>query len=154
MRKRVLMLVLLAAPVVAPSARGAGPVESCLAESWPLAQLRCLRQAAIEANDPGLCLRSADAAVRWQCVAAYAEQARDASQCEILPPDDLDPPGTTRELCRSHLAISWGDPDLCRPLRTPNLADSCLLQLVQRGADRALCEEIGNALLKDACLGG
>jgi hypothetical protein len=148
------MLVLLAAPIVALSAHGAAPVESCIAESWPLGQLKCLRQVAIDAGDPGLCLRSNDPAVRWQCVAAYAEHARDPSRCEILPPDDLEPAGITRELCRSHLAISWRDPDLCRSLNTLNLADSCLLQLVHRGAGKALCEKIENALIKDACLEG
>jgi len=154
MPKRILMLVLLAAPIAALPARGAEPVESCLAESWLPKQLVCLRQAAIDAGDPGLCLRSNDPAVRWQCVAAYADQARDPSQCEILPPNDLEPAGITRELCRGHLATTWRDPSLCRPLRTPNLADSCLLQLVQRGADKALCGEIENALLRDACLEG
>lgn len=36
-------------------------------------------------------------------------------------------------------------------LGTPNLADSCLLQLVQLGEDKALCGHIKNEILLSAC---
>ncbi len=53
-----------------------------------------------------------------------------------------------------HLAIAWKRPDLCAGLATPNLADACYLQMVEAGADEALCARIANQVLKSACGGG
>jgi len=135
---------------MSPAALGES-LDSCLAEAWPQNQFTCLIGIAIEADDPALCLRSGDPAVRWRCVAGYAEKAGDAAPCTILPADDLEVPGVTEELCRAHLAISWRKPALCMELTTPNLADACLLQLVQLDGDKALCGRIENETLADSC---
>ncbi len=59
----------------------------------------------------------------------------------------------SRELCRAHLAIAWKRPDLCADLATPNLGDACFLQMVEAGADRALCARIENKTIRSACGG-
>ena len=133
-----------------PVARGEA-LEACLADAWPQRQIACLKEIAIEEGNPALCLKSEEPSVRWLCVALYAEQAGDASTCEVLPPDDLDLPGISQDLCRAHLAIASRAPALCEELTIPNLADSCLLKLVELGEDKALCGRIENKSLADAC---
>lgn len=126
-------------------------LDACLAEAWLPRQIDCLKEIAIEEGDPALCLISEKPSVRWLCVALYAEQAGEASICEVLPLDDLDLPGISADLCRAHLAIAWRAPALCEELTTPNLADSCLLKLVELGEDKALCDRIENETLARAC---
>lgn len=126
-------------------------LEACLAEAWLPRQLDCLTEIAIEMDDPKLCLRSGEPAVRWQCIAFYAEKAGDAAQCEIIPYNELDPPGVAQDLCRTHLAVAWRKPAECENLATPNLGDSCLLKLVELGEDKALCGRIENKAIADAC---
>lgn len=143
----------LAIPLAAPYpaiAQG-GKLKDCLSESWPQRQILCLREIAIASGDAEICLQADDPAVRWQCVAHYAEQTREPARCDLLPADDLDMRGVAPELCRAHLAIAWREPERCEALETPHLADSCLLQLVQLGEDRALCERIETDILADAC---
>ena len=71
----------------------------------------------------------------------------------ILPDGELEVPGVAGDLCRAHLAIAWRIPALCEPLATPNLADACLLKLVELGEDEALCGQIENETLAKACKG-
>ncbi len=63
------------------------------------------------------------------------------------------PRGVSRELCRAHLAIALNRPELCAGLATPNLGDACYLQMVEAGAEEALCARIENAIIKSACSG-
>jgi hypothetical protein len=151
-RNKLLLTIALAVAISMPPAALGEGLEACLAEAWPQNQIACLAGIAIEAGNPALCLRSGEPAVRWRCVAGYAEKAGDASPCGILPTGDLDVPGVAEELCRVHLAISWRKPALCMELTTPNLADSCLLQLVRLDGDQALCGRIENESLAAACL--
>ncbi len=146
----IFAIALAAAISLSPAAFGQA-LDTCLAEVWPQSQIACLTDFAIGAEDPALCLRSGESVVRWRCVAGYAEKAGDASPCGILPAGELDVPGAAEELCRVHLAIAWRKPSLCKNLSTPNLADSCLLQLVQLGEDKALCGRIENESLADVC---
>ncbi len=146
--------VALAVAVFAATPAAAETVEACLAGTFPTTQLRCLSAAAKQANDPRLCLAATNPGVRWMCVAQAAEAAGDAAQCSVLPEAEAAwPQGLSRELCRGHLAIAWRRPDLCRGLATPNLADACYLQLVEAGADKALCQRIENAIIESACGG-
>ena len=147
----VLMLAILAAG----SAAAAEAPAACLAEKFPTNQLRCLSAAATAAGDPRLCLAAENAGVRWMCVANYAEAAGDAARCGVLPEAEAaGPRGLSRELCRVHLAIAWQRPDLCAGLATANLEDARYLQMVEAGADAALCGRIANQVLKSACGGG
>lgn len=146
-----IIAIALAAAISSSSATFGQALDTCLAEGWPQNQIACLTDIAIEAGDPALCLRSGEPAVRWRCVAGYAEKAGDASPCGILPAGDLEVPGAAEDLCRVHLAIAWRKPALCARLATPNLGDSCVLQLVQLGEDEALCGRIENESLADAC---
>ena len=146
-----LIAAALAAAISSPSTAFGQALDTCLAEVWPQNQIACLTDIAIEADDPALCLRSGEPAVRWRCVAGYAEKGDDPAPCGLLPADELEVPGAAEELCRVHLAIAWRKPALCTDLSTPNLADSCLLKLVQLGEDEALCGQIENEGLADAC---
>ena len=137
-----------------PAAAAEAPA-TCLAEKFPTNQLRCLSAAAMAADDPRLCLAAEDMGVRWMCVARVAEAARAVAHCAALPENEpAAPRGLSRELCRVHLAIAWQRPDLCAGLATANLADACYLQMVEAGADAALCGRIANQTLKSACGGG
>jgi hypothetical protein len=155
-RRSALWLAALVALMlgVAGPAAATEPVETCLAETFPTNQLRCLIQAATAAADAKLCLGAENPGVRWMCVANTAEATGDAAHCLVLPEAEaIGPQGLSRELCRVHLAIAWKQPEFCADLATPNLGDACYLQMVGLGADAALCARIENELLKSACGG-
>ncbi len=145
----VLVLVACAA---GPSA-AAESVEACLASKVPTNQLNCLSRLAGARGDVEVCLRAEAPGVRFQCVSLYAEQARDPALCWKIPAEDSVPEGVFQETCRAHLAIALNRPELCAGLATPNLGDACYLQMVEAGADRALCARIENAIIKSACGG-
>ena len=148
-----LFLAILALTLGAPPARAAESVEACLANKFPTNQLNCLSQAAQEAGDVKLCLLSDQPAVRFNCVSLYAEWARDPAICAVIPAEDSVPEGVFQETCRIGLAITLNRSELCVGLATPNLGDACYLQMVEAGADAALCARIENAIIKSACVG-
>ncbi len=136
-------------------AAAADPVAACRAGKFPTNQLRCLSAAATAADDAKLCLAAEAPGLRWMCVAWVAEAAGAVAHCSVLPEQEpAAAKGLGRELCRVHLAIAWQRPDLCAGLATPNLEDACYLQMVEAGADAALCGRIANQTLKSACGGG
>ena len=160
MRKDGLGRVPWIAAALALAALAAGPVvaaesvEACLETKIPTNQLNCLSRLAEERGDVEVCLRAEEPGVRWMCVATYAQAAGDAARCRVLPAvETAGPRGVSRELCRVHLAIAWQQPELCAGLATPNLGDACYLQMVEAGADKALCARIENAIIKSACGG-
>ena len=146
-------LALALAMLPAGSVTAAETVENCLAEKFLTKELRCLSEAAIATGDAKLCLLSERPAVRFNCVSLYAEQARDPAICALIPTEDSAPPGVLQETCRIGLAIVLNEPELCEGLATPNLGDACFLQMVEAGADKALCARIENAIIKSACGG-
>jgi len=129
----------------------AAPVATCLAEPWLPTKIECLSAAAISEGNAEVCLKDEDPAVRWVCVAKYAEHNEDSSSCAIIPLTDVKPDGISRDLCRSHLAITWRNPELCRDLKTTALRDPCFLKVVTVGGDRSTCKEIGNPTLRSTC---
>ena len=147
------------AAALALAALAAGPVaaaesvEACLASKVPTNQLNCLSRLAEARGDVEVCLRAEAPGVRFQCVSLYAEQARDPALCRKIPAEDSVPEGVFQETCRAHLAIALNRPELCAGLATPNLSDACYLQMVEAGADEALCARIENAIIKSACGG-
>ncbi len=153
MTVRRFFFVLAALTLAALPARAAEPAEACLAEKFLTNQLRCLSEVAQEAGDAKLCLLSDQPAVRFNCVSLYAEQARDPAICALIPTEDSAPPGVLQETCRIALAVILNEPELCAGLTVSNLGDACYLQMVEAGADKALCERIENDILKGACGG-
>ncbi len=147
------LAALAARPVVAAESVKGESVEACLASKVPTNQLNCLSRLAEERGDVEVCLRAEEPGVRFQCVSLYAEQARDPALCRKIPAEDSVPEGVFRETCRAHLAIALNRPELCAGLATPNLGDACYLQMVEAGADEALCARIENAIIKSACGG-
>jgi hypothetical protein len=154
MSARGFCFVLAALMLAALPGTAAEPAEACLAEKIVTRQLACLSAAAQEAGDAKLCLRGEQPAVRFNCISLYAERARDPAICALIPAEDSAPPGVLQETCRVGLAIVLNDPEICAGLATPNLGDACLLQMVEAGADTALCARIENAALRAACGGG
>ncbi len=145
----ILVLAVGAAGPVAAT----GSVEACLETKIPTNQLNCLSRLAAERGDVEVCLRAEEPGVRFQCVSRYAEQARNPALCGRIPAEDSAPEGVFQETCRVHLAITLKRPELCRGLKTPNLSDACFLQMVEAGADEALCARIENTIIKSACGG-
>ncbi len=141
------------AALAARPAVAAESVEACLASKVPTNQLNCLSRLAEERGDVEVCLRAEAPGVRFQCVSLYAEQARDPALCRKIPAEDSVPEGVFQETCRIGLAIILNRPELCVGLATPNLGDACYLQMVEAGADAALCARIENAVIKSACVG-
>lgn len=156
MRRRPLRLAYLIVAAVATVAPGAAlaadpDLAACVAEAMPPKQIACLAKAAIAAGDPDLCLEAEAPAVRWRCVALYADQADDPALCGIVPESEGVPASVSRDLCHVQLAISRRDPALCSGLTTPNLGDGCYLELVETGADPMLCERIANPDVRSVC---
>ena len=151
--RRLLLCLVLALGGLEPAVAAEATVD-CLTETFSTKQLRCLSEAAEAAGDPTLCLAAEEPGIRWMCVARVAEATGVAAFCAVLPEETVGPQGLGRELCRVHLAIAWKRPDLCESLTTPNLEDACYLQMVEAGADAALCGHIANQTLKSACGGG
>jgi hypothetical protein len=151
--RRLLLCLVLALGGLEPAVAAEATVD-CLTETFPTRQLRCLIEAAEVVGDPTLCLAAEEPGIRWMCVARVAEAAGVAAHCAVLPQEEtVGPQGLGRELCRVHLAIAWQRPEFCAGLSTPNLADACYLQMVESGADRALCQRIENPILESACGG-
>ncbi len=156
MRRRKLWFAPLLFVAVLTLVPGSGPaagseLETCLAEPLLAKQIACLSKAAIAARDPEICLQAELPAVRWPCVALFADQADDTALCRILPASEGVPASVSQDLCHVHLAISRRDPTLCDGLTTPNLGDGCYYQLVKTGDDPALCERIANPDVKTVC---
>ncbi len=145
--------ILALAAFTAGSNAAAQPVEACLETEIPSHPLHCLCRLAEARGEVEVCLRAEQPGVRFQCVALYAEQARDPALCRIIPAEDSVPEGVFQETCRVHLAIALNRPRLCAGLATPHLGDACYLQMVEAGADEALCARIENAIIKSACGG-
>ena len=153
MMKRLIWLPILFGLVAHPAV-GEAPenaAAACLESAMPGNQIACLGEIAREAEDASLCLVSDQVAVRWHCVALYAEYAGDPASCQIIPEDEVAPASVGRDLCRVHLALSWREAAFCDGLTTPNLSDACYLQFVETGGDAALCDRIVNPVLKDVC---
>ena len=131
-------------PVASPAS-----VLACLEESWLPKKIDCLSAAAIGEGNAQVCLRDENPAVRWSCVAKYAEHTGDSSSCDIIPAVELN--GISRDLCRSHLAVVWLKPALCRELTTKALRDPCFLKLVEVGGDKSTCRKIDNPKLRSVC---
>jgi len=150
---RLAFLILAAAVAAAPDAvRAADPgLAACQAEAMAPKQIACLAKRAMTAGDPYLCLEAESPAVRWPCVALYADRADDPELCGILPESEGVPASVSRDLCRVQLAISRRDPSLCAGLTTPNLGDGCYLELVETGGDPALCGRIANPDVRSVC---
>ena len=142
----------LAMGAVAPVA-ATGSIEACLNTKIPTNQLNCLSRLAEARGEVEVCLRAEQPGVRFQCVSLYAEQARDPALCQRIPAEDGASEGVFQETCCAHLAVTLKRPELCAGLATPNLGDACYLQMVEAGADEALCARIENAIIKSACGG-
>lgn len=117
------------------------------------AQIRCHLDAATRAGSAEPCLAAEDEAVRFNCISLFAERNATPEACRLIRSDD--PEGVIlQNACVAGVAVATRDPAICDEVDQPELADACFTQLVlERGGDIALCQRIQNPLLRDACLG-
>ena len=117
------------------------------------AQIRCYLDAATQAGSAGPCTTAENETVRFQCISLFAERSGTPEACRLIRSDD--PTGATlQNACVAGVAIATRDPAICEEVDQPGLADACFVQLVlERGGDISLCQRVQNPLLRDACLG-
>lgn len=156
--RRAALVALASLPMLAGAVLGAQPARSqtpaaerCGDKRVVTARIRCLLDAAEAAEDPGLCEAAGEPAVRFNCLALYAEHRRDPAPCVRIAGDDKEA-RTLRESCIAGVAVARGDPSLCERATLPATRDACLMMVVTRaGADPALCAEIANPAIRDSC---
>ena len=117
------------------------------------AQIRCHLDAATEAGSAGPCIAAENETVRFQCISLFAERSGTPETCRLIGSDD--PEGAIlQNACVAGAAIANRDPAICEEVDQPGLADACFVQLVlERGGDISLCQRVQNPQLRDACLG-
>ena len=120
-------------------------------EATQPAQISCFIDAAQAADNPGLCDAAEDAAVRFNCIALYAERSGNAAPCARIEVSDNETQAL-RDACISGVAAANRDPALCQAAILPVMRDACYMTLVvQFDADPALCAKIRNEKLLAAC---
>ena len=124
---------------------------TCNDQGLQPAQIRCFLDAALTAEEPGICERATDGAVRFNCLSLYAERTLDPAPCERIVTGDQETQAL-RDACVSGVAIARRDPGLCRQAGLSVIRDSCYMMLVvQFGADPSICEQIEDSVLKSSC---
>lgn len=114
-------------------------------------QLSCFIDAAEDAGDPALCEAAGELAVRFNCLALYAERSADVAPCARIAGGNET--AALRGACVAGVALATRAPELCRGIGHATLRDTCLMTLVvQHEGDRALCAEIANAALRETCV--
>ena len=149
MKVRSTVIALFGAITFFSPGASAEPVDACLAAAMPPNQISCLLDLALEEDAPSACLQSTELAVRWHCVALFAERRNRRDACERLEDSGVASP---RTLCRGHLAIAWREPETCATLVPAELADACHMQLGELKGDPAFCAPIVNETLRETCL--
>lgn len=133
------------------SAQAEDVASRCNAEATQPAQISCFIDAAQAADNPGLCDAAEDAAVRFNCIALYAERSGNAAPCARIEVSDNETQAL-RDACISGVAAANRDPALCQAAILPVMRDACYMTLVvQFDADPALCAKIRNEKLLAAC---
>lgn len=149
MKRCLTLLALLGAAAYFSPGVSAAPIDDCLAEVLAPNQINCLLDLALEEDTPEACLRSSEVAVRWHCVANFAERRDKREACELLEEGE---PVSPRTMCRGHLAIAWREPETCATLMPSELADACHMKLGELESDPAFCAPIVNETLREVCL--
>ncbi len=114
-------------------------------------RLSCYIQAAQAAGDPAVCLESPEPSVRFNCISLYAEHNEAPAACSLIEADEAQRPHL-RAACVSGVAVANRNPALCATVEQPLVKDTCYSFLVlEQGMDKALCENIENKALQEAC---
>ncbi len=129
---------------------GRGETE-CASDAMLTQQLSCYLHAAEAASDPAICLESREPSVRFNCISLYAEQNEAPVACSLIEAEEALRPHL-HDACVSGVAIANRKPELCATVEQPVAKDTCYSFLVlEQGMDKALCKNIENKALQEAC---
>jgi hypothetical protein len=148
--------VFLALALLVPSAAAgqALPEAACDEAVASPAQIECFLKAAEAALDAGVCTAAAEPAVRFNCLALYAERSGDPAACALVDAD-LGDRQALQDACVAGVAVAQGNLELCETAELSVLRDACMMTLItEHDLDRALCERITDATLKSVCRDG
>jgi hypothetical protein len=146
----------LASALLGPSpATGQTPLEAaCNDTGASPAQIERFLKAAEAATDAGICTAAAEPAVRFNCLALYAERSGDPAACALVDAD-LGDRQALQDACIAGVAVAQGNQELCETAELSVLRDACMMTLItEHDLDRALCERITEATLKSVCRDG
>lgn len=124
---------------------------NCSDSGWEALELTCRVDVAKAADKPEPCLSAKSQAVRWHCVARFAEAKRDPTYCDVLADPGETPPYASRGLCRSHMGVTFGSPSMCSRITDHGIADQCWLGLATRWSDVKSCSKISAANVREIC---
>jgi hypothetical protein len=145
--------VFLALALLGPSP-GIGqtpPEAGCNTPATSPGQIKCFLKAAEEAKDAGICTAATEHAVRFNCLALYAEHSRDPGPCALIDAAAGDEQAL-QDACIAGVAVARGDLELCETAKLSVLRDACMMTLItEHDLDRTLCERITEPTLKSAC---
>lgn len=132
-------------------APGRSPTAGCSEVNFLPNQIRCFLDAAETADDVGLCDGAYDFAVRFNCVALFAEHRGDAVPCARIPIRN-NRLLLMRDSCVSGVAAATRMPKLCAQVQLDVVRDACFLtQVVELDASPDLCRHITRAAVREIC---
>ena len=99
-----------------------------------------------------VCRLSDDSGVKYQCIAIYAEYAKDEGLCVEIPSDDGDMLGL-RDVCYADVAKVKENALICEEVVTIGLKDGCYYKVSGETGDKSLCEKIVDEGLRGGCVG-
>ena len=145
-------LLAMVATGVSAAAQTHGDGRQCR-ESGPLPnQIRCFLEAAKVEGDVAICEGAYDFAVRFQCIALFAEHSGDPAPCERIPIRN-NRLLLMRDSCTSGVAAATRSPRLCEQVQLDVVRDACyLIQVVELNGAPELCERITKTAVKESCL--
>lgn len=148
----ILGLLLLPALAATGSAQGHTDASECR-ESGPLPnQIRCFLEAAEAADDVRHCDAAYDFAVRFNCIAKFAENRADPRPCERIPIRN-NRLLLMRDSCISGVAAATREPRLCDAIQLDFVRNTCFMtQVVQFNASPDLCMRITQSDVRELCL--
>ncbi len=114
-------------------------------------QIRCFLDAAESEGDVSLCEVAYDFAVRFNCIALFAEHSGDPVSCGRIPLRN-NRMLVFRDSCISGVAAATRTPKLCEQVQLEMVRNACFLtQVVDLGAAPDLCRHITKSAVRELC---
>ena len=114
-------------------------------------KIRCFLDAAEAQDDVSLCEGAYDFAVRFNCIALFAEHSGDPVSCARIPLRN-NRLLVMRDSCISGVAAATRMPKLCEQVQLDVVRDACFLtQVVDLGAAPDLCRHITRSAIREIC---
>ncbi|MGH2446847.1 MAG: hypothetical protein ACRDGD_12540 [Candidatus Limnocylindria bacterium] len=125
---------------------------ACSEPEGVIDRIVCQADAAVAADNLSVCDETDEDAVRYQCMAIFAERMGEPDACRGIP-DTIDDGQELRDVCFADVAPVLMDAELCEEVVTPGLRDSCYLNVFNVTGDESLCAEMDDPGLKSLCTG-